>query len=118
MPSSQIFLEVNDSFGTKKFNPWHQKTIFEYTRLDAADNFELPQALFDFFLQQTDKYASASDSTLQEIRYLREGVFLKYRTAEEAVRDALRRKNDLHSAPAEDLAAFQNFGQDMGPQAK
>ena len=90
VPTSQIFLDVNDSFGTKKFNAWHQKTIFEYKRRDAPDSFELPKPLFDFFLQQMDKYAGASDSTLQEIRYLREGVFLKYWTAEQAAQDALR----------------------------
>jgi hypothetical protein len=133
VPTSQIFLGVTDSFGTKKFDAWHQKTIFVYKRRDAPDSFELPKPLFDFFLQQVDKYAGASDSTLQEIRYLREGVFLKYWSAEEAALDALRRKNDLtkndptnndptnndlHSAPAEDLAAFQNFAQDMRSQAK
>jgi hypothetical protein len=112
IPTSQIFLDVTDSFGTKKFNPWHQKTIFEYKRHDVLDSFELPKPLYDFFLLQVDKYAGASDSTLQEIRYLREGVFLKYWTAEEAARDALRRKNDLRSGPAEDLAAFQSFASD------
>ena len=117
VPTSQIFLGVNDSFGTKKFNPWHQKTIFEYKRRDVPDSFELPQPLFDFFLRQVDKYAGASDSTLQEIRYLREGVFLKYWTADEAARDALRRQKDLRSGPAEDLAAFRNFIQDMQAQA-
>jgi len=117
VPTSQIFLEVNDSFGTKKFNAWHQKTIFEYKRRDVADTFELPKPLFDYFLLQLDKYASASDSTLQEIRYLREGVFLKYWTAEAAARDALRRKIDLRSGPAEDLGAFQNFAEDMRSQA-
>jgi hypothetical protein len=117
VPTSQIFLDVTDSFGTKKFNAWHQKTIFEYKRRDAPDSFELPKSLYDFFLQQIDKYAGASDSTLQQIRYLREGVFLKYWTAEEAARDGLRRKNDLRSAPSEDQAAFQNFAQDMRTQA-
>jgi len=117
VPTSQIFLDVTDSFATKKFNAWHQKTIFEYKRHDAPDNFELPRPLFDFFLQQVDKYAGASDSTLQQIRYLREGVFLKYWTAEAAARDALERKNGLRSGPAEDLAAFQNFAQDMKTQA-
>jgi hypothetical protein len=117
VPTSQIFLDVNDSFATKKFNAWHQKTIFEYKRRDAPDTFELPKPLFDFFLQQIEKYAGASDSTLQEIRYLREGVFLKYWSAEEAARDALRRKDDLRSGSAEDLAAFQNFAQDMRSQA-
>jgi hypothetical protein len=86
-------------------------------RHDALDNFELPKPLFDFFLRQIDEYAGASDSTLQQIRYLREGVFLKYWTAEEAARDALRRKSDQRSGPSEDLAAFQNFAQDMRTHA-
>jgi hypothetical protein len=30
VPTSQIFLTVNDSFATRKFDPWHQKTIYEY----------------------------------------------------------------------------------------
>jgi len=113
VPTSQIFLDVTDSFATRKFNPWRQKTIFEYTRRDVPDSFEFPKPLFDFFLQQVDKYAGATDSTLQELRYLREGVFLKYWTAEDAARDALRRKILLHSGPPEDLAAFENFAQDM-----
>src|SRR5215831_13575563 len=91
----------------------HQKTIFEYRRRDVPDSFELPKPLFDFFLQQIGKYGGASDSTLQEIRYLREGVFLKYWTPESAAQDAIRRKAGLGSGSPEDLAAFQNFAQDM-----
>jgi hypothetical protein len=116
VPTSQIFLGVNDSFGTKKFNAWHQKTIYEYKRRDVPDSFVLPKPLFDFFLQQIDRYAGASDSTLQEIRYLREGIFLQSWTAEAAAHDALRRKQGLASGPPEDLAAFQNFAQDMSTQ--
>jgi hypothetical protein len=116
VPTSQVFLSVNDSFATRKFNPWHQKTIFEYKRRDVPDNFELPQPLFDFFLQQIDKYAGASDSTLQQIRYLREGVFLKDWSAETAATDALDRKKGLGSGLAEDVAAFQNFTTDMRAQ--
>ena len=114
VPTSQIFLDVNDSFATRKFNAWHQKTIFEYKRRDAPDNFELPKPLYDFFLQQIDKYAGASDSTLQQIRYLREGVFLKDWTAEEAAAmPSDRKKRSGIRAPSEDQAAFQNFAQDM-----
>jgi len=116
VPTSQIFLGVNDSFGTRKFNAWHQKTIFEYKRRDAPDTYELPKPLYDFFLQQVEKYSGASDSTLQEIRYLREGVFLKSWTAEQAAQDAVRRKNDLRSGPPEDLAAFQHFADDLRSQ--
>lgn len=113
VPTSQVFLGVNDSFGTRKFNPWHQKTIFEYKRRDAPDSFELPQPLFDYFVRQMERYAGASDSTLQEIRYLREGVFLKSWTPEAAAKDALDRKQGLGTGPAEDLAAFENFAADM-----
>jgi hypothetical protein len=113
VPTSQIFLGMNDSFGTRKFNPWHQKTIYEYVRRDVADSFVVPKPLFDLFLLQVDKYAGATDSTLQQLRYLREGVFLKYWTAENAARDAFSRQKDLHAGPPEDVAAFQNFARDM-----
>ena len=113
VPTSQIFLTVNDSFATRKFNPWHQKTIYEYTRRDVADTFQLPKPLFDYFLQQMGRYAGASDSTLQQIRYLREGVFLKDWSPESAAKDALERKKALGSAPQEDIDAFQNFASDM-----
>jgi hypothetical protein len=115
VPTSQIFLDESDMFDTKKFNPWRQKTIYEYTRRDAPDTFELPAPLFDFFLQQVDKYGGASDVTLQQLRYLREGVFLRSWTPEQAARDALKKRGALGSGPAEDLAALQNFAQDMRP---
>ncbi len=35
VPTSQIFLDETDRFDTKKFNPWRQKTIYEYTRRDC-----------------------------------------------------------------------------------
>jgi hypothetical protein len=114
VPTSQIFLDVNDSLGTRKFDPWRQKTIYEYKRHDAPDSFDLPQPLFDFFLSQADKYAGASDSTLQQLRYLREGVFRKDWTPQEAARDALKRGNDLGpSGASEDRAAFASFARDM-----
>jgi len=29
-------------FDTRKFDPWRQKTIYEYTRRDAPDSYEFP----------------------------------------------------------------------------
>jgi hypothetical protein len=113
VPTSQIFLDETDRFDTKKFNPWRQKTIYEYTRRDVPDSYELPKPLFDYFLQQADKYGGASDATLQQLRYLREGVFLRTSTPEQAARKALKRRSDLESGSAEDLAALQSFAQDM-----
>jgi hypothetical protein len=113
VPTSQIFLDENDMFDTRKFNPWHQKTIYEYTRRDVPDSFELPKPLFDFFLQQVDKYGGASELTLQQLRYLREGVFSRAWTPEQAAREAQKKRGALESGKAEDLAAFQKFAIDM-----
>jgi len=95
VPTSQIFLEETDRFDTKKFDPWRQKTIYEYTRRDVPDSYEIPKPLFDFFLQQVDKYGGASDLTLQQLRYLREGVFLRSWTPEQAAQEALKKAQCL-----------------------
>jgi hypothetical protein len=113
VPTTQIFLEPTDFFGTNKFDPWRQKTIYEYTRREVPDSFEIPKPLFDFFIMQVDKYGGASDLTLQQLRYLRGAVLLKRSSPEDAAIDALKLRNGLGSGPAEDLAAFQNFAQDM-----
>jgi hypothetical protein len=113
-PTSQIFLDETDMFDTRKFDPWKQKTIYEYTRRDAPDSFEIPKPLFDFFLQQVDRYAGASGLTLQQIRYLREGVFLGSWSPERAAHAADKKRAALGAAgPAEDSAAYWNFAADM-----
>lgn len=114
VPTSQIFLQSSDTFGTTKFDPWKQKGIFEYKRQDVPDSYQIPRPLFDLFVVQLEKYGGASDLTLQQLRYLREAVFLKSMTAEQAAREALHRRDRLKSSlPAEDLAAFENFARDM-----
>lgn len=113
VPTSQIFLGVADSFATRKFDPWRQRSIHEYVRSDVPGTFQIPKSLFDLFLIQIDKYGGASESTLQQIRYLREGVFLRFWSAEAAAQNAIQRKSELKNGPPEDLAAFQNFAQDM-----
>ncbi len=113
VPTTQIFLEQNDYFDTPKFNPWRQKNIYEYTRRDVPDSFEIPKPLFEFFLSQIDKYAGASDVTLQELRYLREEVLLRRWTPEQAAKQALNRRAVLASPSPEDLAAFRTFATDM-----
>ena len=112
IPTSQIFLTEDDTFDTKKFDPWHQKTIYDYTRRDVPDSFELSKPLFDFFIAQLDKYSGASPSALQQLRNLRDAVFQKTLTPEQAAREALRRRAAFSSSP-EDLAAFQYFAADL-----
>src|ERR1700722_5669380 len=113
VPTSQIFLEETDSFDTKKFNPWRQKTIYEYTRRDVPDTFDLPKPLVDFFLKQIDIYAGASDATLQRLRYARDAVFVKSWTSEQAARDAENRRAALPAGAPEDDSALHNFAADM-----
>jgi len=113
VPTSQIFLDETDFFDTKKFNPWSQKTIYEYTRRDVSESFELPRALADYFLRQADRYDGASDVTLQKLRYLREGVFLEAWSPHEAARVALEWRGHPGYTSAEDVAALQNFADDM-----
>lgn len=115
IPTTQIFLDESDYWGTKKFDPWRQKVIYEYTRRDVPDSFELPKPLFEFFLRQADKYAGASDATLQMLRYFREAVFLKGWTPQEAARETLKRRAGRSSSETpENLAALQSFADDMG----
>jgi hypothetical protein len=113
VPTSQIFLQESDTFDTRTFDPWRQKNIYEYTRRDVSDSFVIARPLFDFFVQQIDKYAGASTAILQRLRYLREAVFLRARTPEQAAQDTLKRRSALTSGPAEDQAALYNFALDM-----
>lgn len=112
IPTSQIFLTENDTFDTRGFDPWHQKTIYDYTRRDVPDSFEIPRPLFDFFVTQLEKYGGASTAALQQIRNLRDAVFQKQITPEAAAREALRREI-AYSQSKEDHSAFQAFAKDM-----
>jgi len=112
IPTSQIFLTEDDTFDTKEFDPWHQKTIYDYARRDVPDSFDVPKPLFDFFLSQMNKYAGASTEALQQIRNLRDAVFQQTLTPEQAAREALRRRAASSSSP-EDQAAFQHFVDDF-----
>ncbi|MFL6198231.1 MAG: hypothetical protein ACJ76J_03560 [Thermoanaerobaculia bacterium] len=109
VPTTQIFLAENDLFGTRKFDPWTQKNIYEYTRRDAPDNLSIPSPLFDFFLSQMDKYGGASDLTLQRLRYLREAVFRRQLTRAQAAAAALA----IVPGSPEDGAAVRHFARDV-----
>jgi hypothetical protein len=112
VPTSQIFLADTDTFDTRKFDAWQQKTIYEYTRRDVPDTFVLPKPLFDFFLRQLEKYAGASEPALQQIRNLRSAVFTGSRTPDQAAREA-RRIRVAYSSSPDDLSAFSSFTADL-----
>jgi hypothetical protein len=117
IPTPQIFLTENDTFDTHKFDPWWQKTIYDYTRHDGPDSFELPKPLFDFFQSQLDKYGGVSTDVLQQIRNLREAAFQGSLTAEQAANEALRR-TAAYASSQEDRAAFQHFAEDIRSTSK
>jgi hypothetical protein len=112
IPTSQIFLTDADTFDTHGFDPWQQKNIYDYTRRDAPDSFALPRPLFDFFLAETDKYAGASESALQQLRNLRGAVFNHELTPAQAAAEARRRRAAFSTTP-EDSGAFQHFADDL-----
>lgn len=110
VPTTQIFLAETDRFGTGKFDPWRQRVIYEYTRRDVSQNYEIPRPLLSFFLGQAERYGGATDATLQRLRYLRESVFLRGVTPAQAAVEALNRSR---AAPLEDIEAFASFAQEM-----
>src|SRR5215218_7008330 len=114
VPTTQIFLGETDFFGTERFDPWRQRTIYEYIRHDVPASLEIPRPLLSFFLTQAERYGGATDATLQRLRYLRENVFLNRLTPAQAAAEALRQSRAL-TGPPEDIAAFKRFAQEMRP---
>jgi hypothetical protein len=113
VPTSQIFLTETDFFDTRRFDPWRQKTIYEYTRRNVPDSFELSKPLADFFIQQIDKYAGATDATLQHLRYLRDAVLNRQMTPDQAAREALNLQGSSTPRVTEDVSALQTFADDL-----
>jgi hypothetical protein len=113
VPTTQIFLAASDLFGTRRFDPWTQRTIYEYTRRDAPDTLQLPAPLVDFFLLQLDKYGGATDAALQRLRYLREGVLQGRVSREQAVVQALALAPGKGPGAGVDMAAFRTFAADL-----
>jgi hypothetical protein len=68
VPTSQIFLGDEDSLGTAGFNPWRQKTIFDYRRQDADEDLTIPGWLASAFVQAIREHGGRSQADLQAIR--------------------------------------------------
>lgn len=68
VPTSQIFLDQDASLGTRGFDPWKQKTIYEYRRRDAKPELVLPAALARFFVERSWAAAHLPQSELQRAR--------------------------------------------------
>jgi hypothetical protein len=72
LPTSQIFLDPQQSLDTRAFDPWKQKTIFDYRRKDVALTETLPSALASYFVAQIKAHAGRSQLELQQMRNKRE----------------------------------------------
>lgn len=72
VPTSQIFLDDDQSLGTEQFDPWTQKTIFEYRRADVKDAHRIDAQLARFFVVQARRYAERSQQQLQQLRNARD----------------------------------------------
>jgi hypothetical protein len=72
VPTSQVFLDGDQSLGTREFDPWTQKNIFDYRRQDAAASLELPGALASAFVVAVRERGGLSQAELQRQRNARE----------------------------------------------
>ena len=72
VPTSQIFLSDDASLGTTEFDPWTQKTIFEYRKADVKMRFSIPADLARYFVEQVDRHARKSQVVLQRERNVRD----------------------------------------------
>jgi hypothetical protein len=70
------------------------------------------RALLDFFLGQAERYGGATDASLQRLRYLREAVFLRSLTPDQAAVNADLASFALAAGSPEDLAAFTDFARE------
>ncbi len=72
VPTSQIFLDGAQSLGTDGFDPWKQKTIFDYRRKDARAELTIPAALASSFVQAIREHGGRSQAELQAARNAKE----------------------------------------------
>jgi len=76
VPTSQIFLEADDSLGTRGFNPWTQKKIYEYRRRDAKATHTIDVELARFFVGEAARNGNKSQTVLQDERNARDAQLM------------------------------------------
>jgi hypothetical protein len=72
IPTSQIFLDPQQSLDTLFFDAWKQKKIYDYSRQDIVLTATIPADLARYFVTQIKRYGGLSQSELQKLRNLRE----------------------------------------------
>jgi len=75
IPTSQIFLSKNATLGTKEFDPYTQKTIYQYSRKDVKADFRIPSNVATMMLNQVKEHGGSSSQDLQKMRNDRSVIF-------------------------------------------
>jgi len=108
VPTSQIFLGETDRFDTKKFDPWRQKTIYEYTRRDIPDTYELPLPFLSISSSRWTSMGGFRRDAATIAVFARRRLSANVDTGTGSSQ-ALKRRSALEFGSAEDLAALQNL---------
>ena len=72
VPTSQVLLGPREGLGTDGFDPWRQKRVYPYERVDAAGTVAIDPVLSGFFVRQLDRWALAPAAVQAELRVLRD----------------------------------------------
>lgn len=72
IPTSQIWLDDEESLGTDGFNPWKQKNIYDYRRQDAKPELTIPGWLASRFVQAVREHGGRPQAELQAERNVKE----------------------------------------------
>lgn len=111
LATSQVFLDPEQGFDTESFDPWTQKTIYTYTRRDAASDLTLDSELVDRFVEQVRLLGRASFATLQTQRNVREMLQVGLTDLDNA--RSFSERAARSSATPEDAAAWRAFLQEL-----
>lgn len=68
LPTSQVFLSREAGLGTQEFDPWKQKTIYEYRRKDVRGTAALPGELVRRFVLAAERIGHVPAPDLQRAR--------------------------------------------------
>ena len=68
VPTTQIFLNNNETLGTQSFDPYQQKTIYNYTRRDIKKEIKIPRGLFIKMIEDLEYNSGLSKMELQQKR--------------------------------------------------
>ncbi len=68
IPTSQIFISENATLGTKEFDPYKQKNIYEYSRKDIQKDHKISAGLAEMMIRQVKEYGAKPSSYLQDRR--------------------------------------------------